>query len=104
MKKKIVSASIYPAILMVVGALVIGFLMFYVVPRFARVYEDMAGTLPFFSQLLLGFGNFVGNNALAIAIAGVGVARRRGVGVLARRGPRLARTPSCGASRRWASA
>src|SRR5687768_8635582 len=66
-KKKIVSATIYPAILMVVGALVIGFLMLYVVPRFARVYEDMAGTLPFFSQLLLAFGSFVGNHAAAIA-------------------------------------
>ena len=48
-RKKIVSATIYPAILAIVGALVMGFLMFYVVPRFAKVYEDMAGTLPFFS-------------------------------------------------------
>jgi general secretion pathway protein F len=70
-RKKIVSASIYPVILMVVGTLVIGFLMFYVVPRFARVYEDMASTLPFFSRLLLGFGNFVGNNALAIGFTGI---------------------------------
>ncbi len=68
-RKKVVSASIYPAILMIVGLLVIGFLMFYVVPRFARVYEDMAGTLPFFSQLLLGFGEFVGNHAPALALA-----------------------------------
>jgi general secretion pathway protein F len=70
-RKKIVSASIYPAILMVVGALVISFLMFYVVPRFARVYEDMASTLPFFSRLLLGFGNFVGNHALVLAVGGI---------------------------------
>lgn len=68
-RKKVVSASIYPAILTVVGALVIGFLMFYVVPRFAAVYEDMAGTLPFFSQLLLGFGNLVRQHALALALA-----------------------------------
>jgi general secretion pathway protein F len=73
-RKKIVSASIYPAILMIVGALVISFLMFYVVPRFARVYEDMASTLPFFSQLLLGFGNFVGNHAFAIGAALIGLA------------------------------
>jgi general secretion pathway protein F len=72
-KKKIVSASIYPAILMGVGGLVLAFLMFYVVPRFARVYEDTAGTLPFFSKLLMGFGNFVGNNfvVLGLAIAGL---------------------------------
>src|SRR3954466_8560421 len=61
-KKKVVSASIYPAILVVVGALVLGFLMFYVVPRFAQVYEDMAHNRPFFSQLLLSFGSFTGRH------------------------------------------
>src|SRR5436190_1065847 len=66
-KKKVVSASIYPAILMIVGALVLTFLMFYVVPRFAQVYEDMAHTLPFFSQLLLNFGSFVGKHGMALA-------------------------------------
>jgi general secretion pathway protein F len=74
-RKKIVAASIYPAILVGVGALVLAFLMFYVVPRFARVYEDMAGTLPLFSKLLLAFGSFVGNNGalLAIAVVALGV-------------------------------
>jgi len=72
-KKKVVSATIYPAILAIVGALVVGFLMFYVVPRFARVYEDMAGTLPFFSQLLLGFGSFVGQNAVLFAASFVSI-------------------------------
>jgi general secretion pathway protein F len=70
-RKKIVSATIYPAILIVVGSLVLGFLMFYVVPRFARVYEDMAGTLPFFSKVLLMFGSFVGNNAWVFASAAI---------------------------------
>lgn len=70
-RKKIVSASIYPAILTVVGGLVLGFLMFYVVPRFAGVYEDMSGNLPFFSKLLLGFGNFVSNNIALIAALGI---------------------------------
>jgi general secretion pathway protein F len=72
-KKKVVSASIYPAILAIVGTLVLGFLMFYVVPRFARVYEDMAGGLPLFSRLLLSFGRFVGDHAWPIAIAMAGV-------------------------------
>ena len=70
-RKKVVAASVYPVILMVVGTLVVGFLMLYVVPRFAKVYEDMAGTLPFFSQLLLGFGSFVGKNAALIFIGGL---------------------------------
>jgi len=71
-RKKIVSASIYPAILTIVGGLVLGFLMFYVVPRFAGVYEDMSGTLPFFSKLLLAFGGFVGNYIAFIAAGAVG--------------------------------
>src|SRR3954471_8526289 len=65
-REKVVSASIYPAILMIVGALVLGFLMLYVVPRFAQVYEDMAHSLPFFSRLLLAFGSFVGKHSLAL--------------------------------------
>jgi len=59
-RKKIVSATIYPAILCAVGALVIGFLVLYVVPRFAGVYQDMSATLPFFSRALLAFGTFMG--------------------------------------------
>ena len=76
-KKKVVSASIYPAILVIVGALVLAFLMLYVVPRFAQVYEDMSGTLPFFSQLVLGFGSFVGKHGwilFSAFLCGSGVA------------------------------
>jgi general secretion pathway protein F len=72
-RKKIVSASIYPAILLSVGGLVISFLMFYVVPRFARVYEDMAGNLPFFSKLLLALGSFIGNNVVILGMAFAGL-------------------------------
>lgn len=73
-RKKVISASIYPAIVTLVGALVLAFLLFYVVPRFARVYEDMADTLPFFSRLLLGFGNFVGQHAFLLLSLLLGVA------------------------------
>jgi general secretion pathway protein F len=76
-KKKVVSASIYPAILMIVGALVLGFLMLYVVPRFAQVYEDMAHSLPLFSRLLLSFGSFVGKHGfflLSVFILAAGAA------------------------------
>lgn len=55
-KKKIVSASIYPALLMVVGGLVILFLLGFVVPKFSRIYEDTGGNLPFLSQVLLAWG------------------------------------------------
>lgn len=64
-KKRIISASVYPALLIVVGGLVSLFLMFYVVPRFSRVYEDIRGDLPFFSRLLLEWGRLVSAHATA---------------------------------------
>ena len=71
-RAKIISASIYPAILAGVGALVLAFLMFYVVPRFASVYDDM-GSLPFFSRALLSFGSFVANNGVVLGLSFVGL-------------------------------
>src|SRR5258708_3872697 len=70
-RKKVVSAAIYPGILMIVGALGLAFLLFYVVPRFARIYEDVAGNLPFFSSLLIDFGRGVERHGWIIALAGV---------------------------------
>lgn len=58
-KKKVVSASIYPVLLMGVGTLVIGFLLGYVVPRFATVYVDAGRDLPWMSQMLLAWGSAV---------------------------------------------
>jgi general secretion pathway protein F len=58
-KKKVLSASIYPLLLMGVGTLVIGFLLGYVVPRFASVYADAGRDLPWMSRMLLSWGEMV---------------------------------------------
>ncbi|MYM30029.1 type II secretion system F family protein [Duganella sp. CY15W] len=55
-RKKLVSAAIYPVMLLVVGTLVTLFLMGYVVPRFSVVYESAGREIPWASQLLLGMG------------------------------------------------
>jgi len=55
-RRRVLSALLYPAILMVVGSLVLLFLLFYVVPRFAQVYADVSTELPLFSSLLLSVG------------------------------------------------
>ena len=73
-RKKIVSASIYPVLLMGVGLLVLLFLLGYVVPKFSQVYEDIQGDLPLMSQLLLELGKFLGAHGLAAAVVGIGAA------------------------------
>ncbi|GAA4030711.1 type II secretion system F family protein [Actimicrobium antarcticum] len=57
-RSKIISAAIYPMILLVVGGAVSLFLIAYVVPRFAAVYEGTGRALPWLSQLMLDWGRF----------------------------------------------
>lgn len=58
-KKHLVSASIYPVILILVGGLVSLFLLGYVVPRFSHIYEDIGGDLPMLTRALMVWGRFV---------------------------------------------
>jgi general secretion pathway protein F len=66
-KKKIASASIYPALLLVVGGAVMLFLLGYVVPKFSRVYEEVGHNLPWMSRLLLLWGKFLAEHQVAVA-------------------------------------
>ncbi|WP_140630115.1 type II secretion system F family protein [Methylibium rhizosphaerae] len=66
-RSRIISAAIYPVILMVVGGAVSLFLLGYVVPRFASVYQDGGRTLPWASQLLLGWGQLLSQHGWAVA-------------------------------------
>lgn len=68
LRKRIVSAAIYPALLVGVGGLVILFLMAYVVPRFSRIYEDFGRDLPFMSKLLMQWGTLVEAHGLQLLI------------------------------------
>jgi general secretion pathway protein F len=68
-RSKIVSASIYPVILLCVGGGVSGFLIGYVVPRFAEVYQGAGRNLPWMSQLLLEWGQFASNHGSAILLS-----------------------------------
>ena len=46
-QKKLISAAIYPVMLLVVGGFVTLFLLGYVVPRFSAVYESSGREIPF---------------------------------------------------------
>jgi general secretion pathway protein F len=73
-RDKVVAASIYPALLVSVGTLVLLFLMGYVIPRFSRVYDDMGqDKLPWVSRLMMQWGQLFSQYALWI-MGGLGVA------------------------------
>ena len=69
LKKKIVSAAIYPVMLMSVGALVTLFLLGYVVPRFSLVFADSGRDPEGLSSLLFAWGDFINQHAGGLAIA-----------------------------------
>lgn len=62
LRNQLVSAAIYPAILIGASFLVITFLTVFVVPRFAEIYEGMGGDLPWLSGALLRTGKAVGDH------------------------------------------
>jgi len=63
-RKRALNASIYPMVLIGAGAVVSLFLLFYVVPRFGKIYEDRTTELPFFSKILIGWGQVVEGHAM----------------------------------------
>ena len=49
-RKKLIGASIYPVLLLVIGLLVAMFLLVFVVPKFSAIYEDVGADLPWLSD------------------------------------------------------
>ena len=56
LRTRLVSACVYPALLVTVAGLVVLFLLVYVVPRFAMVLESASQDLPLMSRGLIGLG------------------------------------------------
>src|SRR5688500_15771270 len=73
-RSRIVSASIYPALLLGVGGLVIFFLLGYVVPRFSRVYRDAGERLPVLSRWLMETGQAIDGHGWGVLGALIGLA------------------------------
>ncbi len=100
-RKRVVNASIYPLLLMAVGGTVALFLLFYVVPRFGRIYEERGADLPFFSRVLLSWGQAVdAHGAIVLGVVActiaLGIYAWRHARLRARLGDALWRVPAIG--------
>lgn len=74
LRRKVISAFVYPAILLSLSFVLIGILVYYVLPTFSKFYEDFgAKDLPLITEMLVGFSTFVRANVLYI-IAGAAAA------------------------------
>src|SRR3984893_17526183 len=81
LRKTLVNASIYPAVLLAAGVLVTLFLMGYVVPRFSSIYEQLGSDLPLASRLLLQWGQMLEAHTMTVIVVGGAAAAAIGSGL-----------------------
>lgn len=67
-RRKVISASIYPILLLSVGSLVVLFLMTYVIPKFSHIYSDAGKQMPFASKVLVLWGQFIELHGSAVFV------------------------------------
>ncbi len=66
---RVINALIYPAILLVMVTLSLLFLLGFVVPQFAAMYDSLDAELPLFSRIVVGLGMFVRDWWILLVIA-----------------------------------
>jgi len=73
LRSKIVGALVYPLIMALVATGLVAFLMIGVVPKIAKIFEDMDATLPLITRVLIGISGFVASYWYVVILAGVGL-------------------------------
>jgi general secretion pathway protein F len=79
LKQKAMGALAYPAMLTGVAFMIVFFLMTYVVPQIARVFQSTKQALPFSTRFILGLSEFIVNWGWLVAVlvaAGIFYGRR----------------------------
>jgi len=64
-------ALVYPAFIVVVSLLLMGFMLTYVVPKITAIFEQLDQELPFVTQVVIGVGEFVQQHWLTILLGAV---------------------------------
>jgi general secretion pathway protein F len=72
LRSKIVGALVYPLIMALVAMGLVSFLMVGVVPKIAKIFEDMDATLPLITRVLIGISNFAVNYWYIVIALGLG--------------------------------
>ena len=70
LRRQVVSAAIYPAVVVSLGALISMFLLLYVIPRFSRMYVDFHGAVSLPTQVLMGVSRAL-HDRLPMVVAGL---------------------------------
>jgi type IV pilus assembly protein PilC len=73
-RKKLVTSLIYPCVLLTLVCCLMFFMFVFVIPEFAKLYDEMGSRLPAMTVDLLAFGKFLNHNLLWILLILAGTA------------------------------
>lgn len=85
-RRKVVSAMVYPVILVMLSLVLISIMILYVIPNFQTFYTDFDAELPLLTQILMGFAFFFRDNifylmgAAVLAVIGIKFYERTATG------------------------
>ena len=68
LRKQVVSAAIYPAVVVALGTLIVLVLLLFVVPRFSQMYRDLRGPMSATTRLLVSLSGALSEHGLAIGV------------------------------------
>jgi len=71
-KRKTISALVYPAILLVLSCVVVGIIMLRVVPEFGAFYNQFGRDLPLSTRIIVSISNFAGTYFLVMLLGAIG--------------------------------
>ncbi|UCF89280.1 MAG: type II secretion system F family protein, partial [bacterium] len=70
LKKKVKSAMVYPATILLVAVAVVAILMVFVIPKFADMFTGMGGELPTLTRMVIDMSNFAASYKMGIVVLG----------------------------------
>jgi type IV pilus assembly protein PilC len=69
LKKKVIGAMIYPAVVISIAVAIVSMIMIFVIPKFEQIFKDFGTKLPAITQILLDVSRWFANWGWAYVIA-----------------------------------
>src|SRR5664279_1472517 len=66
LKKQIKGAMVYPITIMSIAVVVVGVILVFVIPTFAKMFTEFGGELPAPTRIVIGLSNFITRYILVI--------------------------------------
>lgn len=69
LRKQLVSAAIYPALVITLGGAIVIFLLLFVIPRFSRMYADLHGPVSLATRVLVYASRLLAEHSAVVAVS-----------------------------------